>query len=261
MVEPTNEELKKNIENLTQSLDKEKADHAKDLDRLKELEGQCKEEKPLTLAEKIAKASQAMGAVAKDGYNKSQGGWNFISESAIKTAARRVMSQYGFAIIPKSIKEVVRYERKTSKGGTLYFYDVTQTFLITDGKESYESEMMGTGSDSGDKAFNKAVTVALKNFEKQLFNVSDQDEDPDAITPPETTSQPTKYQSTQPMGSSKRKTTKQDLLNYSIVFNGTQTDLGTLLKHYNAGNKAAIDFANSLTGESKFAFESLKQME
>lgn len=254
MTELTKEELKKSIEELNTSLDKEKADHAKDLDQLKELESQRKEEKPLTLAEKIAKASQDMGAIAKDGYNKSQGGWNFISESAIKTAARRVMSQYGFSIIPKSIKDVTRYERKTSKGGTLYFYDVTQTFLVTDGKESYESEMMGTGSDSGDKAINKAVTVALKNFEKQLFNVSDQDEDPDAITPPATIS--TKYQSTQP----KKKTTKADLLKYPITFNGTKTNLGTLLKHVNAGNTTAIDFANKLTGETKFAFESLKQM-
>ncbi len=62
-----------------------------------------------------------------------------------------------------------------------------QEFVVTDGKEEMIGEMMGTGSDTGDKAFNKAVTVALKNFEKQLFNVSDKSEnDPDSETPPET---------------------------------------------------------------------------
>lgn len=144
-------------------------------------------EKDLPLAIKIAKAANDMGAIAKDGKNKSQD-FQFISESAIKAAVRKVSAKYGFTIFPKQIKNITRYERATSRGGTLYFYDVLQEFVVTDGKEEMIGDMMGTGSDTGDKAFNKAVTVALKNFEKQLFNVSDKSEnDPDSETPPETT--------------------------------------------------------------------------
>lgn len=144
-------------------------------------------EKDLPLAIKIAKAANDMGAIAKDGKNKNQD-FQFISESAIKAAVRKVSAKYGFTIFPKQIKNITRYERTTSRGGTLYFYDVMQEFVVTDGKEEMIGEMMGTGSDTGDKAFNKAVTVALKNFEKQLFNVSDKSEnDPDSETPPETT--------------------------------------------------------------------------
>ena len=143
-------------------------------------------EKDLPLAIKIAKAANDMGAIAKDGKNKNQD-FQFISESAIKAAVRKVSAKYGFTIFPKQIKNITRYERATSRGGTLYFYDVMQEFVVTDGKEEMIGEMMGTGSDTGDKAFNKAVTVALKNFEKQLFNVSDKSEnDPDSETPPET---------------------------------------------------------------------------
>ena len=143
-------------------------------------------EKDLPLAIKIAKAANDMGAIAKDGKNKNQD-FQFISESAIKAAVRKVSAKYGFTIFPKQIKNITRYERTTSRGGTLYFYDVMQEFVVTDGKEEMIGEMMGTGSDTGDKAFNKAVTVALKNFEKQLFNVSDKSEnDPDSETPPET---------------------------------------------------------------------------
>ena len=182
-------------------------------------------EKDLPLAIKIAKAANDMGAIAKDGKNKNQD-FQFISESAIKAAVRKVSAKYGFTIFPKQIKNITRYERTTSRGGTLYFYDVMQEFVVTDGKEEMIGDMMGTGSDTGDKAFNKAVTVALKNFEKQLFNVSDKSEnDPDSETPPETTGtrgnnqQPyqRQYNNFQNYRQSK-KLSKTQLENYAVEF-------------------------------------------
>lgn len=186
-------------------------------------------EKDLPLAIKIAKAANDMGAIAKDGKNKNQD-FQFISESAIKAAVRKVSAKYGFTIFPKQIKNITRYERTTSRGGTLYFYDVMQEFVVTDGKEEMIGDMMGTGSDTGDKAFNKAVTVALKNFEKQLFNVSDKSEnDPDSETPPETTGtrgnnqQPyqRQYNNFQNYRQSK-KLNKTQLENYAVEFSNGQ---------------------------------------
>ena len=186
-------------------------------------------EKGLPLAIKIAKAANDMGAIAKDGKNKSKD-FQFISESAIKAAVRKVSAKYGFTIFPKQIKNITRYERTTSRGGTLYFYDVMQEFVVTDGKEEMIGDMMGTGSDTGDKAFNKAVTVALKNFEKQLFNVSDKSEnDPDSETPPETTGtrgnnqQPyqRQYNNFQNYRQSK-KLSKTQLENYAVEFSNGQ---------------------------------------
>lgn len=186
-------------------------------------------EKDLPLAIKIAKAANDMGAISKDGKNKNQD-FQFISESAIKAAVRKVSAKYGFTIFPKQIKNITRYERATSRGGTLYFYDVMQEFVVTDGKEEMIGEMMGTGSDTGDKAFNKAVTVALKNFEKQLFNVSDKSEnDPDSETPPETTGtrgnnqQPyqRQYNNFQNYRQSK-KLSKTQLENYAVEFSNGQ---------------------------------------
>ena len=186
-------------------------------------------EKDLPLAIKIAKAANDMGAIAKDGKNKNQD-FQFISESAIKAAVRKVSAKYGFTIFPKQIKNITLYERTTSRGGTLYFYDVMQEFVVTDGKEEMIGDMMGTGSDTGDKAFNKAVTVALKNFEKQLFNVSDKSEnDPDSETPPETTGtrgnnqQPyqRQYNNFQNYRQSK-KLSKTQLENYAVEFSNGQ---------------------------------------
>lgn len=188
-------------------------------------------EKDLPLAIKIAKAANDMGAIAKDGKNKSQD-FQFISESAIKAAVRKVSAKYGFTIFPKQIKNITRYERTTSRGGTLYFYDVMQEFVVTDGKEEMIGDMMGTGSDTGDKAFNKAVTVALKNFEKQLFNVSDKSEnDPDSETPPETTgTRGNNQQSYQGQYNNfqnyrqrvPRKLSKTQLENYAVEFSNGQ---------------------------------------
>ncbi len=189
-------------------------------------------EKDLPLAIKIAKAANDMGAIAKDGKNKNQD-FQFISESAIKAAVRKVSAKYGFTIFPKQIKNITRYERTTSRGGTLYFYDVLQEFVVTDGKEEMIGDMMGTGSDTGDKAFNKAVTVALKNFEKQLFNVSDKSEnDPDSETPPETTgTRGNNQQSYQGQYNNfqnyrqraPRKLSKTQLENYAVEFSNGQT--------------------------------------
>ena len=188
-------------------------------------------EKGLPLAIKIAKAANDMGAIAKDGKNKNQD-FQFISESAIKAAVRKVSAKYGFTIFPKQIKNITRYERTTSRGGTLYFYDVMQEFVVTDGKEEMIGDMMGTGSDTGDKAFNKAVTVALKNFEKQLFNVSDKSEnDPDSETPPETTgTRGNNQQSYQGQYNNSqnyrqrvpRKLSKTQLENYAVEFSNGQ---------------------------------------
>lgn len=188
-------------------------------------------EKDLPLAIKIAKAANDMGAIAKDGKNKSQD-FQFISESAIKAAVRKVSAKYGFTIFPKQIKNITRYERATSRGGILYFYDVLQEFVVTDGKEEMIGDMMGTGSDTGDKAFNKAVTVALKNFEKQLFNVSDKSEnDPDSETPPETTgTRGNNQQSYQGQYNNfqnyrqraPRKLSKTQLENYAVEFSNGQ---------------------------------------
>lgn len=188
-------------------------------------------EKDLPLAIKIAKAANDMGAIAKDGKNKNQD-FQFISESAIKAAVRKVSAKYGFTIFPKQIKNITRYERTTFRGGTLYFYDVMQEFVVTDGKEEMIGDMMGTGSDTGDKAFNKAVTVALKNFEKQLFNVSDKSEnDPDSETPPETTgTRGNNQQSYQGQYNNSqnyrqrvpRKLSKTQLENYAVEFSNGQ---------------------------------------
>ena len=60
---------------------------------------------------------------------------------------------------------------------------------------------------------------------------------------------------------SKRKPTRQELMDYPVTFNGTLTTMGILLKHYKNGLSAAVKLANSLQGNEKLVFDKLKAMD
>lgn len=136
-----------------------------------------KSSKGLTLAQKIAAANHDIGPISANGKNTHQN-YVFQTEADIKAAVRKVCAKYNFVIIP-TFEILKKYERQTKYGGTMTFYDVMGKFHITDGKESIDGAMPGTGSDSGDKALQKACTSAQKYFYKQIFNITDRDEDPD----------------------------------------------------------------------------------
>lgn len=136
--------------------------------------------KELSLAEKLNKAITDIGPVQKDGSNSFQN-YRFQSEAAIKAAVKKAISANGFDIIPSY--EILGQRDVQGRKGTLnHIVDVMGTFTITDGRKDQEmvGQMPGTGMDTGEKATAKACTSAQKYFYKQLFNISDQEEDPDA---------------------------------------------------------------------------------
>lgn len=226
-----------------------------------------KEVESLNLAEKIALANKDLGAVEKNGKNQGQGGWSYITEGDIKTAVRKVLGKYKFAIIPTEIKIIEKYERRSKSGGIFTFYDIQQTFDVTDGEEHFTGVAIGTGADNGDKALNKAMTICLKNFEKQLFNVSEKDDDPDknTIEVAAGSTQPTQYKKVQhkptkkaPNWSKPETVSDESLQNYTVNYtNGKPVLLKTILKHVREGNEAAKKFADSLKGNDATAYVEL----
>lgn len=131
-----------------------------------------------SLIQKLVEASKAVGPVEKDGNNTYQG-YHFQSETAIKHAVKEAIQQAGIAIVP-SYEVINQYDRKTNKGGINHFVDVVGTFEITDGVQTITGKMPGSGQDTGEKAMAKACTTAQKYFYKQLFNITDKEEDPDS---------------------------------------------------------------------------------
>lgn len=131
-----------------------------------------------TVASKISQAMALIHGVDKDGKNGFQH-YDFQSESAIKHAVKGAIEAVGIVIIP-SYEILQQYDRTTKQGASNHFVDVMGTFQVTDGTSTIVGTMPGSGQDTGEKAMAKACTSAQKYFYKQLFNITDRDEDPDS---------------------------------------------------------------------------------
>lgn len=130
-----------------------------------------------TLINKLSKAMADVKGIDKDGENKFQH-YDYQTEAAIKHAVKSAIQAQGIVIIP-SYEIISQVDKTAQKGNINHFADVMGTFTITDGNESIIGTMPGSGQDTGEKAIAKACTSSQKYFYKQLFNISDKDEDPD----------------------------------------------------------------------------------
>ena len=129
----------------------------------------------------IGKAMREIGAVGKDSINKTQG-FKYRGIDAVYNALNPVMSKYGLFIVPEVIDE--RREERTNKGGTTLLYSILKirfTMYAPDGS-SISSVIIGEGMDTGDKATNKAMSIALKYAAFQIFMIPTEETaiDPDA---------------------------------------------------------------------------------
>ena len=214
----------------------------------------------IPLAEKIAKANKDIGAIAKDGNNRYQN-YGFQSESAIKAAVQRVISENYFSIIP-NFKIIDREQQTTSKGNANNFVYVQGTFTITDGVETLVGSMPGTGSDTGEKAVQKACTSAQKYFYKQLFNITDKDEDPDAQDSNpgggyRATGRNRANNSAPQRNQAKQQAKTSNLRDYKVNYNGQMVPMYLVVKHASEGNQKAQNFANNLKGKDLEVFTTL----
>ena len=88
--------------------------------------------------------------------------------------------------VPTVLKEE-REERQTAKGGVLFYVRLTMEykFFAEDGS-FVTATVIGEAMDSGDKATNKAMSIAYKYACFQVFSIPTEElQDPDAATPEE----------------------------------------------------------------------------
>ena len=133
----------------------------------------------------IGKAMEDIGAIGKDSVNKQQG-FKYRGIDAVMNAMNPVMRKYGLFLTPE-VLDHKREERQTSSGGRLIYSILTMryTMYAPDGS-SVSAVVIGEGMDSGDKASNKAMSVAMKYAMFQLFCIPTEEMvDPDSETPPE----------------------------------------------------------------------------
>lgn len=136
----------------------------------------------------ICGVMEDVGAVGKGDYNKQQG-FKYRGIDAVMNALNPAMIKHKIFCTPE-VLEQTREERTTQNGGRL-IYSVCRMrykFFTTDGS-FIETIVVGEGMDSGDKATNKAMSVAFKYACFQTFCIPTENlmDDPDKETPPPST--------------------------------------------------------------------------
>lgn len=130
--------------------------------------------------ELMGKAMKDIGAIGKDSKNQQQG-FMYRGIDAVYNALNPVMAKYGLFICPE-VLEQTREERQGRNGGNLLYsiLKIKYTMYAPDGS-NVSCIVVGEGMDSGDKASNKAMSVAMKYAAFQLFMIPTEEMvDPDA---------------------------------------------------------------------------------
>lgn len=193
---------------------------------------QTKENKPQSLATKLAAIGKEIGAVDKSGKNQQQN-YNYIEYGVVAGRIRELFDKYHIIIIP-SVESVQQDEITNKYGGKGYHYILNMTFMLLNGDDPDDREIAswaGEASDYGDKGVNKAETAGTKYFLMRLFNVSEKgEEEADKVSPAPMTSSTAKKKSFSPLDISTAK-----------VKLGMSTDMATLKANYESLGPIALE--------------------
>ena len=137
-----------------------------------------------TIHERLCKIMEDVKAIGKDSKNTSQG-FSFRGIDAVMNGLHPIFSKHGVFIAPEVLEE--RSEDRTTQKGAHLIYRIAKIkfHFIGAGGDEVCSTMMGEGMDSGDKAMNKAMAVALKYALTQMLLLPYDEVDADAYTHPD----------------------------------------------------------------------------
>lgn len=139
----------------------------------------------MNIYESITKIMEDVPIIKKGQTNKQQG-FKFRGIDDVMNALQPLLAKNKVFIVPE-ILEQIREERTTSKGGNLIYSicKIKYKFFAEDGS-SIEAITIGEGMDSGDKATNKAMAIAMKYALFQVFCIPTEEmKDLDSETPEE----------------------------------------------------------------------------
>lgn len=124
-----------------------------------------------------------VGAIGKEKKNQQQG-FMYRGIDDVLNALQPLFAKHKIFIVPE-VLEQIREDRQTARGGNLIYSicKVKYTFFAEDGS-SISAVVIGEGMDSGDKATNKAMSVAMKYACFQVFCIPTEEmKDPDSESP------------------------------------------------------------------------------
>lgn len=134
----------------------------------------------MNIYETISAVMKDVGSIKKEKMNTTQ---RFLYRGVddVMNALNPAFVKYHLFIVPEVIEQT-REERKSAKGVNLIYSicKMKYTFYASDGS-SVSAVVIGEGMDSGDKATNKAMSVAFKYACFQVFCIpTDEMKDPDS---------------------------------------------------------------------------------
>lgn len=135
---------------------------------------------PALIYKQIAKVMADIEAISKSRTNQHQG-FKFRGIDEVYNVLHPKLVQHGLFSVPEVLEER-REERTTKNGGisTHVILKIKYTLFAEDGS-SISSIVIGEAADTGDKATNKAMSIAHKYFYIQTFSIpTEGDNDPDA---------------------------------------------------------------------------------
>jgi len=134
----------------------------------------------MNIFESINKVMSEIGAIGKNSKNQTQG-FMYRGIDAVMNAINPALTKYKVFVVPEVIEQT--REERTNKKETTLIYSIVKvkyTFYAEDGS-SVSATVIGEGMDSGDKATNKAMSIAFKYACFQVFCIPTEEMvDPDA---------------------------------------------------------------------------------
>lgn len=129
----------------------------------------------------VAKEMAERG-ISKDRKNVQQN-FQFRGIDQVYNALAPMLAKHGLVILPRITERTVT-ERTTQKGGALFYVVVKAEFdfVATEDGSTHTVTTYGEAMDSGDKATNKAMSIAYKYAAFQAFCIPTEETatDPDA---------------------------------------------------------------------------------
>lgn len=148
----------------------------------------AKEKAPLIFG-KMAAMMKDVEKIKKDRDNPAQH-YKFRGIDDVYNSLHDIFAKHGVFTVPVVI-DAKHEERKSKSGGVLIYriYTIKYVFYAEDGS-NIEAVVMGEGMDSGDKAGNKALSVAHKYALLQMLMIPTDDPKDSEVDSPEVTGEP-----------------------------------------------------------------------
>lgn len=167
----------------------------------------------------IAKVSAAL---AEEGISKTrsntQQNFKFRGIDEILNALAPILAKNELVVIPR-VASSDRQEKPTKNGGVLNYVTLTVEFDLVSAKDGskHTAVIVGEAMDAGDKAANKAMSIAYKYMAILTFCIpTEGDNDPDASSH-EIAAKPNASQSPKPDPSQSRKISEAQLKRFITI--------------------------------------------